>query len=349
MIFSIIVGFLLGLSQLVRPDRIEDVLESGRDPETWVNLFFVLLFTVPFFLGAHGLQDWFGVIAGDLPSSSFDAWSLKFYLVPYVAGELIGEALKHRFRLRDIYNWILPARLDRRSAILIEAASLLYGDQVPDARLQAALLNETPLSKAKTVRAYTAVLAGEILSIDDLALQRLARDLSWPAREDFFASLCRIGKGLNAIGVDELPWIRLIGVQMGMEPNRISELLRGFGFKGMDSGDWTKRWGGTRQSTRAGAWADKTREQAQAQSQGFKGRAGAGGSWGGQSSYYSVLGLAPGANAKDIKMAYRKLAKRYHPDRFVKAHPEAQAKAESHMKAINVAYDALKRQARATA
>jgi DnaJ-domain-containing protein 1 len=119
----------------------------------------------------------------------------------------------------------------------------------------------------------------------------------------------------------------------------------------MDSSDWTKRWGGSRQSTRDGAWTDRTQENANAQSKahGFKGRAGAGGSWGGESSYYSVLGLAPGADAKAIKAAYRKLAKRYHPDRFMKAHPEAQAKAEDRMKAINAAYDALKPRRRAAA
>ena len=52
--------------------------------------------------------------------------------------------------------------------------------------------------------------------------------------------------------------------------------------------------------------------------------------------YYEVLGLQKGASEDEIKKAYRKLAKQYHPD----LHP-GDAEAESHFKEVNEAYEVL--------
>ncbi len=53
--------------------------------------------------------------------------------------------------------------------------------------------------------------------------------------------------------------------------------------------------------------------------------------------YYSILGVARGAGADELKKAYRKLAMQYHPDR----NPN-DASAEKKFKEINEAYDILK-------
>ncbi len=53
--------------------------------------------------------------------------------------------------------------------------------------------------------------------------------------------------------------------------------------------------------------------------------------------YYEVLGLDRGASEKDLKSAFRRLAKKYHPD----ANP-GDADAEKNFKEVNEAYEALK-------
>jgi curved DNA-binding protein len=56
--------------------------------------------------------------------------------------------------------------------------------------------------------------------------------------------------------------------------------------------------------------------------------------------YYSVLGVEPGAGDAEIKSAYRRLARKYHPD------VSKEAGAEDRFKAVNEAYEALRDPAR---
>lgn len=56
-------------------------------------------------------------------------------------------------------------------------------------------------------------------------------------------------------------------------------------------------------------------------------------------SPYEVLGLSPGASADEIKKAYRKMVKQYHPDNY-KNHPLEEL-AKEKMQEINNAYEQL--------
>jgi len=81
---------------------------------------------------------------------------------------------------------------------------------------------------------------------------------------------------------------------------------------------------------------------------GFPGMHGSGGGGGdddednGQQSsnnehYYEILGLKKGASADDIKQAYRKLARQYHPDR----HPNEKEKYHAKFTELQEAYEVL--------
>ena len=52
--------------------------------------------------------------------------------------------------------------------------------------------------------------------------------------------------------------------------------------------------------------------------------------------YYKILGVEPTADDKAIKTAYRKLARKYHPD------VSKEKDAENKFKDVNEAYEALK-------
>jgi curved DNA-binding protein len=56
-----------------------------------------------------------------------------------------------------------------------------------------------------------------------------------------------------------------------------------------------------------------------------------------------VLGVPRDADLVTIRDAYRRLAKRYHPDLTVSMPPEEHARADTRMREINLAYDALTR------
>ena len=60
--------------------------------------------------------------------------------------------------------------------------------------------------------------------------------------------------------------------------------------------------------------------------------------------YYEVLGVGKDADAKEIKKAYRKLVKEYHPDKMAaESMPEDYAKfANQKIIEINEAYEYLK-------
>lgn len=57
---------------------------------------------------------------------------------------------------------------------------------------------------------------------------------------------------------------------------------------------------------------------------------------------FAVLGVSPGAPAEDIKAAYRRLVKRYHPDKLQHLGEEFRELAEKKFKAIQSAYQSLK-------
>jgi hypothetical protein len=60
-------------------------------------------------------------------------------------------------------------------------------------------------------------------------------------------------------------------------------------------------------------------------------------------SPYEILNLQPGASEQEIEKAYRAMIKMYHPDRVEGLGPEFKTLADQRSKAINAAYEQLKK------
>jgi DnaJ-domain-containing protein 1 len=58
---------------------------------------------------------------------------------------------------------------------------------------------------------------------------------------------------------------------------------------------------------------------------------------------YATLGVASDASEEDIDRAYRQLMGKYHPDRVAGAAAEIRALAEERARAINMAYDRIRK------
>ena len=58
---------------------------------------------------------------------------------------------------------------------------------------------------------------------------------------------------------------------------------------------------------------------------------------------YEILDIKPTASKEEVVRAYRKMAKKYHPDIVADLAPEFRELAEKRMKAINAAYEQLNR------
>ena len=60
-----------------------------------------------------------------------------------------------------------------------------------------------------------------------------------------------------------------------------------------------------------------------------------------EKDFYKILGVDKNADTETIKKAYKKLALKWHPDRFSNASEKEQKEAEEKFKEISEAHDVL--------
>ena len=63
----------------------------------------------------------------------------------------------------------------------------------------------------------------------------------------------------------------------------------------------------------------------------------------GKRDYYEVLGIDRNADDASIKKAYRKMAKKYHPDTVANLGEDIKKKATEKFRSVNEAYEELKK------
>ena len=60
--------------------------------------------------------------------------------------------------------------------------------------------------------------------------------------------------------------------------------------------------------------------------------------------YYEVLGVDKSADADTIKKSFRKLAKKYHPDKVAYLGEDVRKSAEQKLQEVNEAYEKIRKQ-----
>lgn len=136
-----------------------------------------------------------------------------------------------------------------------------------------------------------------------------------------FGAVVMVAGADNVLHPDEKNALYLIGDLLGLSRETVEDsIATGFGFRGAH-----QRSGGQR-SNQGGGYAPPRRPNAVP-----------------MEAHYRTLGLKPGASAEEIKRAYRDLAHKYHPDKVAHMGEEFQALAEEKFKAIQSAYEVLRK------
>lgn len=349
---ALVLGAGLGAVRALRPANIARLVHISEIEDALTVL---LVWVGAVIAAAMIYQHWALSTAGSTPIEAGAAAALATPLSAGLLGVLVGESLRARLdgtasplthfasALFDTDAWraLAPSRRPARDVELRMAAALyLFDASRPSAQvwrvLEPHLRDVAEDGNTDRLLPGYRRLARFALAFDDLRLHGLGRRPEAVAR-DILGDLGRMARELGCTEPATLADLRLIGRAMGLDAGSVrSVLLRSTGV----SGDWTHR-------SRAGSTGHETGAKPgprPGSRSGFGGRTARTAPLTERERHFRALGLAPGASFPEIRRAWRRLAKRYHPDRYSASNIPASERAdiERRMREVNAAYEALR-------
>ena len=228
----------------------------------------------------------------------------------------------------------------RREAVWLDCVHLLYADHVATSALLGAVTLEGYSRPGRAERRWGLGFVSRS-AMSAARIERVACDMSDVQKRAFLIGLIRVGARLGAVELSDIVYLRVVGQRLGLTRAAIADLMHRHGAYASWHSTGPRpdfAWSSAYAGPRDGGARQQGRRRAEGASPPPPPQGAA------APSPHDVLGVTRSASAAEIKSAYRKLARRYHPDRYASADiTEAErAAVTARMADINAAYDALR-------
>ena len=240
--------------------------------------------------------------------------------LPSYLRKIVDNALSGRIGLRDENAAASPGALYYKTAVQLGALVAACNDQSGTQELFALKRAFKQIeSKFPTVDEVYYEQLDRVLNMDQIIEPFVDKyGASAQLSESIVFGMCAVGMADAHMTDRELGLIRISADALGLTPGATSRLLMTAGYFGAN------------RASEHDSQSTQSATHSTPQSERF--------------GHLQTLGLTPGVDPHQIKDAWRRLARRFHPDKLVSQNlpPDQLEKAEARMQSINEAYDWLK-------